>query len=112
MIPENYMKIMNDIRSIYVETGSELFYNIRDFGNDMNEYYPSKDGKLHLKFYYNSVHDLITPEGCHSVLGSRMCGNDSKAMEKLIDRFGLVKEWESDQGMCGEWWVSYLITKQ
>jgi hypothetical protein len=110
MIEEKYMNIMNEIRSIYQKNGSQLFHSVEEFGDHMNPYYPSKDGKNHIVMYYTSVHNLITPEGSHTVLGSRVCGNDDQAAEEVITRFGLIKEREWGYG--GERFISYLITKE
>jgi hypothetical protein len=112
MIPQNYIDIMNKIRSIYAETGSKLWYKWEDFGKDgMNEYgRKSEDGNFRILFYWDSVHSLITPEGDHSVLGSRLAGNDENAKQLLIDHLGLVFEREL-QGLRGEKWELYIITK-
>jgi hypothetical protein len=110
MITEKYMNIMKEIRGYYEETGSKLFYSVEDFGDHMNPYYPSNDGKLHIHTYYDGVRDLVTPEGSHSVLGSRIGGNDKDAMKKIIDRFGLIKE--KEWGLFGEKFISYLVTKE
>jgi hypothetical protein len=110
MISEKYMNIMNEIRGYYEETGSKLFYSIEDFGDHMNPYGRSKDDRLHIVTYYDGVHDLVSPEGSHSVLGSRTCGNDKDAMEKIINRFGLIKE--KEWGLLGELFISYLVTKE
>lgn len=87
-IPARYQRIVQTIRDTFVETGGKLMYKPEDFG--LNEFYPSRDGKTLLVFDYGSIHELVTPEGTITPIGSCVMGNSDRCFELLVERLGLV----------------------
>lgn len=87
-VPTRYQRIVQTIRDTFVETGGRLLYEPDDFG--LNTCYPSRDGKTLLVFDYGCIHDLATPEGTITPIGSCVIGDRDRCFELLVERLGLV----------------------
>jgi hypothetical protein len=81
---KKYQDIIDDIREIYLKSGSDLYYKSSDW--DLNPYQKSKDG-IEITLDYGSVCSMQTPDGGHPVLGSRSCGDDDLAMKMIHDKY-------------------------
>lgn len=86
-IPERYAEVIRILRDTLVECGGRPLYEPEDFG--LNEFYPSRSGRVELRMDYGSVNELYTPEGSIQPYGSHCCASDPTFLDKLIERLQL-----------------------
>lgn len=80
-IKSEHKKILNKIRELYILSGGEPFHTPEDYG--LNEIRKSGKG-FEVDFDYGVPHDLYTPEGSYTILGSSRVG-DTKKFWKLFN---------------------------
>ena len=78
-IRPDHKKLLDKIRELYVESGGAPLHQPEEYG--LNEFYRSKTGGIEVDFDYGVPHDMYTPEGSYTILGSNIMGDTKRFWE-------------------------------
>lgn len=83
-IKSEHKKILDKIRQLYIESGGKPLNEPEDFG--LNPHGKSKSG-IEIDFDYGIPHNMYTPDGYYTILGSNLVGDTKKFWELLNQEF-------------------------
>lgn len=81
-IKPEYKNILNKLRELYIQSGGKPLYEPEDYG--LNDLRKSGSG-MEVDFDYGVPHELYTPEGSYTILGSSVVG-DTDIFWDLLNR--------------------------